>query len=945
MKIFTERNLILKIVIALVFVILFNFCAPTISQADDDAGVGGMLFEPVKDLLLTIGDAVVNIMQKLIFGTETSLLKLEHRDDWLGDLGQGILTGIAVIGSIAAVVVGVVGAIPSGGMSLAAAGAIAGTILSGIGTTIVVGGATYLVSGWAIGEFLPPTFYLPMYSISPEQIFANEIPLLDVNFFNPKTNEYYEEIQSSIPGNSQTNTDDKPKSSAAILQSTIANWYIAIRNFCIVVLLSILLYTGIRIVISSSSQDKAKYKQRLMDWLIGMCLLFFMHYIMAFAMTVTDMIIESLNMMNPKLYTIVGTSDNKLAEYHYVYNGEDAGKIFDTRDGSYAQIMRDAGVITATEQNPDVEQFLWPTNLMGKARMEVQIGGNSSEENLLVNEFGYTLIFVALVIYTVLFLFRYLKRLLMLAFLTIIAPFVAMTYPLDKMSDGSAQAFNSWFKEYIYNLLIQPVHLILYTVLIGSAIDLVKDNLLYAIAALGFILQAEKIVRRFFGFEKASTLAGGSALGGALAMQGINQLRKLGSGSKKQKSGGQAGEKEKNGKINYNRRPDAGKSPEELIEQMNGSENPREYTSNDTQLEEGQYDRGLPDANVNPLDKTSTEGRRIKDEKDIIKDFEAEAQSKDDWDTIKEMKQELRESDTRGLGQAIYDRYQGSDLQAGLHDKAERFANMKGVRLVRKSANGIRNFAKKGYTSTSNGLNKIRKAIPKPLRNSAKTLGRTMKGIGSVGLSGAKYLAPKAARLTLTGAAGIVGVAAGLVSDDYSNVFKYGAAGMGAGWIAGGGISSLSNIPENIGQSVENTLESASSKYTIATKGEAAEQERQKAREDVKAMLDKDRRKKYKEKLKLKNDKEAIQAMRDAQKYRESGITDDDLIIKTMKTKGFGDDRASKERIILAGLAEEVGTSKKDFDRMKEGLEKKGFDKKQIEKYAKAIQDINDWTF
>ena len=348
MKIFTERNLILKIVIALVFVILFNFCAPTISQADDDAGVGGMLFEPVKDLLLTIGDAVVNIMQKLIFGTETSLLKLEHRDDWLGDLGQGILTGIAVIGSIAAVVVGVVGAIPSGGMSLAAAGAIAGTILSGIGTTIVVGGATYLVSGWAIGEFLPPTFYLPMYSISPEQIFANEIPLLDVNFFNPKTNEYYEEIQSSIPGNSQTNTDDKPKSSAAILQSTIANWYIAIRNFCIVVLLSILLYTGIRIVISSSSQDKAKYKQRLMDWLIGMCLLFFMHYIMAFAMTVTDMIIESLNMMNPKLYTIVGTSDNKLAEYHYVYNGEDAGKIFDTRDGSYAQIMRDAGVITAT---------------------------------------------------------------------------------------------------------------------------------------------------------------------------------------------------------------------------------------------------------------------------------------------------------------------------------------------------------------------------------------------------------------------------------------------------------------------------------------------------------------------------------------------------------------------------------------------------------------------
>lgn len=49
---------------------------------------------------------------------------------------------------------------------------------------------------------------------------------------------------------------------------------------------------------------------------------------------------------------------------------------------------------------------------------------------------------------------------MMLAFLTIIAPLMAMTYPLDKLQDGSAQGFNTWLKEYIFNLLIQPVHLI-----------------------------------------------------------------------------------------------------------------------------------------------------------------------------------------------------------------------------------------------------------------------------------------------------------------------------------------------------------------------------------------------------------------------------------------------------------------------------------------------------
>ena len=106
----------------------------------------------------------------------------------------------------------------------------------------------------------------------------------------------------------------------------------------------------------------------------------------------------------------------------------------------------------------------------------------------------------------------------MLAFLTIIAPLMAMTYPLDKMRDGNAQGFNAWLKEYLFNLLIQPVHLILYTILIGSAIDLVADNLLYALVALGFILEGEKILRKFFGFDKSSTLDSGSVLGGALAM-------------------------------------------------------------------------------------------------------------------------------------------------------------------------------------------------------------------------------------------------------------------------------------------------------------------------------------------------------------------------------------------------------------------------------------------
>ena len=74
MKFLTEKTIIHKIIIAVVFVILFNFTMPTISSAS----VGGILFEPIKDLVLAMGDGIVNIMQNVIFGTDVSLLKLEH---------------------------------------------------------------------------------------------------------------------------------------------------------------------------------------------------------------------------------------------------------------------------------------------------------------------------------------------------------------------------------------------------------------------------------------------------------------------------------------------------------------------------------------------------------------------------------------------------------------------------------------------------------------------------------------------------------------------------------------------------------------------------------------------------------------------------------------------------------------------------------------------------
>lgn len=124
-------------------------------------------------------------------------------------------------------------------------------------------------------------FRYPILQVSPEVIFANKVQLLDANFIStPGENDYLVEAQDTSPLSS--------------LRNIIAGWYVTLRTIAIVGLLSVLIYVGIRIIISSTAADKAKYKQRLVDWIVAFCLLFFMHYIMAAVCTVVDKVDDML---------------------------------------------------------------------------------------------------------------------------------------------------------------------------------------------------------------------------------------------------------------------------------------------------------------------------------------------------------------------------------------------------------------------------------------------------------------------------------------------------------------------------------------------------------------------------------------------------------------------------------------------------------------------------
>lgn len=157
------------------------------------------------------------------------------------------------------------------------------------------------------------------------------------------------------------------------------------------------------------------------------------------------------------------------------------------------------------ENTEDSTEVYFKTNLTGYCRLMI-------EHVDLGTKAIFLFFYIGIIVYTFKFTFEYMKRAITLAFLTLMAPLVTLTYPIDKMGDGKAQAFNAWFKEFAYNAILQPFHLIIYSIFMGAGMNIAVENPLYAIFFMAFLTPAEKLLRKFFGFDKAPS-AGASLQG------------------------------------------------------------------------------------------------------------------------------------------------------------------------------------------------------------------------------------------------------------------------------------------------------------------------------------------------------------------------------------------------------------------------------------------------
>lgn len=166
------------------------------------------------------------------------------------------------------------------------------------------------------------------------------------------------------------------------IRNSIATWYFAIRNLAIIISLLVLVYIGIRMAISTLAEDKAKYKNMLTDWIVGFVTIFLLHYIIIATIYVNEALVKAIR---PP-----------------------------TAAGQYGGI---------------IDRFMTVifTDAIGTINFVDGMSG--------------AVVYLGMTIMTFMFLYTYMKRMITVAFLIIIAPLITVTYSIDKLGDRKISSF------------------------------------------------------------------------------------------------------------------------------------------------------------------------------------------------------------------------------------------------------------------------------------------------------------------------------------------------------------------------------------------------------------------------------------------------------------------------------------------------------------------------
>lgn len=307
-------------------------------------------------------------------------------------------------------------------------------------------------------------------SVSPsiESIVFNEYPITRLDYF-----------REEVTINGQTNE------LANQINSTISKLYIALLVIVVAVYIFMLVYVGIKILISSVAEEQAKFKRTLASWVVGLILLMSFHFVMGYAIEINDL---GVNFARQVMEEAIGSNTTQSGA---------------TIIQELMKQFKDEAVNTNYKKlNKDGEEYFG-----GKNPSEYV---NKPEYSSYFTEFNAinvikAVVWLALTVKIVLIAIKYIKRFLMVTFLILIFPFVTICYVFDRIKEGKSHLFDMWFRTFLVNVFINFLHVIIYLVVVQLSLKVMDITslgwLLPVIAILSFDKIAEQ-VGSLFGITK-----------------------------------------------------------------------------------------------------------------------------------------------------------------------------------------------------------------------------------------------------------------------------------------------------------------------------------------------------------------------------------------------------------------------------------------------------------
>lgn len=291
-------------------------------------------------------------------------------------------------------------------------------------------------------------------NVDIDKIIFNQFPDTSIAFFKSNTG------------------GDNPSKLIRMFRDGISDWYGKFRAIAVAGYLVILLYIGVRILFSVGGKKQAQYKELLSHWLVGIVLLFFFPYVIRYAIDINNILVGMIAESKSGILNITDVN------YEVDMSGFDLPST-STNEDNVAVLQSQMDQIPFADED---------TSYMAVMARRAEKSGKIVD----------AVVYLIMVWQFIMIVIMYYRRVFTVAFLIAIFPFVTLSYAIDKVADGKAQAFSTWAKEIMINIFVQSMHAIVYVFVIGATYTAGEYNgdWLLSIIGIMFLFQGEEILKK-----------------------------------------------------------------------------------------------------------------------------------------------------------------------------------------------------------------------------------------------------------------------------------------------------------------------------------------------------------------------------------------------------------------------------------------------------------------